>query len=85
LEDGLAWRVAWLSIQARQGYDMPMPCKKLVVRDQRFTLLFTAAERERLDREAAAAGLDRSAYVRARVFKAAGHEERSERTEAERR
>jgi len=39
-----------------------------VVREARFTLLLTAAERAEIDRAAAQTGLDRSSYVRSVLF-----------------
>ncbi len=45
-----------------------MPRRRTVVREERFTLLLTEAEREKLDRLAAVAGVDRSTYVRLAVF-----------------
>lgn len=45
-----------------------MARRQTVVREERFTLLLTVAERGALDRRAAQAGVDRSTYVRLVLF-----------------
>jgi hypothetical protein len=45
-----------------------MKKKQSTDRPQRFTMLLSRQERLQLDRAAAAAGMTRSTYVRARIF-----------------